>query len=397
MGRLYCKNCNGYYILKSNEHASDFECCSVCGGSLEYFKEEIEDVDTNKVSTNFDKVVNENLVKKKNNFTVYKRIQNEIIASEYNVNEVSTTKKSYDSNNTVWDVTTDTDGLIKRQKSLITDEVNSTNYTKNSNINDYVRKTFSNGETYTEKMVSQYQNNKVSSKSRVSNNKRNSKLFNSGLLLLVLGLILCFFNSIFLILIPIGLILLGFSIPKHRKTNKKDNPGSSWVKGLEGENIVLNYLNTLPRDYYVFHDVTLPDKQGNIDDVIIGPNGLFIIETKNYNGKYRINGDQWYYYNNKTHKHELAKYNPVLQLMRNTIDLKNFLETQGIFTSKISFNPIIAFIKFNFEISRKSSDYEILLPEELTNFILTVDNQNNPDELNKAVEELKLHSTRYTY
>ena len=76
---------------------------------------------------------NESLVKEKNNFTIYKRIENEIIASEYNVNEVSTTKTSYDSNHAVWDVSTDVDGLIKRQKSLITDKINSTNYTKNSN------------------------------------------------------------------------------------------------------------------------------------------------------------------------------------------------------------------------------------------------------------------------
>jgi hypothetical protein len=83
--------------------------------------------------------------------------------------------------------------------------------------------------------------------------------------------------------------------------------------------------------------------------------------------------------------------------MGNTVDLKNFLETRGVFTSKISFIPIIAFIKFNFEIEKKSSDYEVLHPEDLTNFILSMDKQNNPYELKKAIEELKLHSTRYTY
>jgi len=397
VGRLFCKNCNGYYELKSNESASDFECCSVCGGSLDYFKDEIEDSNNKNVSINFDDAENESLVKEKNNFTIYKRIENEIIASEYNVNEVSTTKTSYDSNHAVWDVSTDVDGLIKRQKSLITDKINSTNYTKNSTTNQYFRKTFSKGQTYTEKMASQYQNNNVSSKSKVTNNKRKSNVFNSGLLLFILGLTLSFFNILFLILIPTGLIIIGFSAPKKSKTNKRNNPDISWVKGLEWENIVLNYLNTLPRDYYVFHDITLPDKKGNIDDVIIGPTGLFIIETKNYSGKYRINGDQWYYYNNKTRKQEITKYNPVPQLMKNTLDLKNFLETQRILTSKISLIPIIAFIKSNFEINQKSSDYEILLPEDLTNFILTTDKPNNPYELKKAIEELKLHCTRYTY
>ena len=149
MGRLFCKNCNGYYELKSNESASDFECCSVCGGSLDYFKDEIEDSNNKNVSINFDDAENESLVKEKNNFTIYKRIENEIIASEYNVNEVSTTDKtSYDSNHAVWDVSTDVDGLIKRQKSLITDKINSTNYTKNSTTNQYLEKHFKRSNLY---------------------------------------------------------------------------------------------------------------------------------------------------------------------------------------------------------------------------------------------------------
>ncbi len=35
--------------------------------------------------------------------------------------------------------------------------------------------------------------------------------------------------------------------------------------------------------------------------------------------------------------------------------------------------------------------------QDLTNFILTTDKPNNPDELKKAIDELKLHCTRYTY
>ena len=74
-------------------------------------------------------------------------------------------------------------------------------------------------------MDSQYQNNNVSSKSKVTNNKRKSNVFNSGLLLFILGLTLSFFNILFLILIPTGLIIIGFSAPKKSKTNKRNNPG----------------------------------------------------------------------------------------------------------------------------------------------------------------------------
>ena len=38
----------------------------------------------------------------------------------------------------------------------------------------------------------------------------------------------------------------------------------------------------------VYNDVNLPGKRGNIDHVVIGPTGIYVIETKNYSGRYRI-------------------------------------------------------------------------------------------------------------
>jgi hypothetical protein len=43
---------------------------------------------------------------------------------------------------------------------------------------------------------------------------------------------------------------------------------------LECENLVFNYLNALPKDYFVFNDAELPEKRGNIDHVEIGPTGI---------------------------------------------------------------------------------------------------------------------------
>lgn len=67
----------------------------------------------------------------------------------------------------------------------------------------------------------------------------------------------------------------------YNKSGKHDD-GKNWVKGLEGENIVLEQLNTLPENYFVFHDVKLPGGYGNIDHIVVGPTGLFVIETKNF-------------------------------------------------------------------------------------------------------------------
>lgn len=57
-------------------------------------------------------------------------------------------------------------------------------------------------------------------------------------------------------------------------------------RGEEGERIVASYIerDLLPHGYAAFHDILLSEggKTFNIDHLLIGPNGVFAIETKNY-------------------------------------------------------------------------------------------------------------------
>lgn len=95
----------------------------------------------------------------------------------------------------------------------------------------------------------------------------------------------------------------------YEQVKKEKKLRDNYIKGLSGENIALNHLNTLPKNYLVFHDVQLPNGKGNIDHIVVGQTGLFIIETKNYSGKYLISGNRWYYY--KDNKYNEIKQNPV--------------------------------------------------------------------------------------
>ena len=57
-------------------------------------------------------------------------------------------------------------------------------------------------------------------------------------------------------------------------------------RGEQGELIVAQAIerDLLPNGYVVFHDIQLEDgkKRFNVDHLLIGPNGVFAIETKNY-------------------------------------------------------------------------------------------------------------------
>ncbi|MFD3218821.1 NERD domain-containing protein [Bacillus pacificus] len=105
------------------------------------------------------------------------------------------------------------------------------------------------------------------------------------------------------------LILIAILIPLNIVV-KKHIP--KW-KGKAGEKLVKRILRKLdPESYYILHNVTVHTEYGEttqIDHIVIGETGVFVIETKNYEG--------WVYGNEKS-----ARW------------------TQGIFRKKSSFqNP----------------------------------------------------------
>lgn len=75
-------------------------------------------------------------------------------------------------------------------------------------------------------------------------------------------------------LIAVG--LAGFAWYRVRKTMPLIR---QYARGRDGEIAVGQYLEDLRRDgYHVFHDI--PSEKGNVDHVLIGPGGVFAIETK---------------------------------------------------------------------------------------------------------------------
>jgi hypothetical protein len=92
-----------------------------------------------------------------------------------------------------------------------------------------VRNIINNGNTYTEKMVSNYNNG------------------------IIAGAVMGLFGSL-------GFLL---SISSYNKSK-------SWVKGAKGEKLVSKYLNQLSKDYIILNNVTLPGRYGNIDHIVVG-------------------------------------------------------------------------------------------------------------------------------
>ncbi len=59
---------------------------------------------------------------------------------------------------------------------------------------------------------------------------------------------------------------------------------SSFIKGAHGEEQVARELGFLPPDFSIFHGVDCGG-ENDCDHVAVGPNGIFAIETKNWDGR----------------------------------------------------------------------------------------------------------------
>ena len=127
-------------------------------------------------------------------------------------------------------------------------------------------------------------------------------------------------------------------------------------------------LQKLNDSYYLLNDVVLYPKVGNIDHLVLGPNGLFVIETKNYKGKISCYGDKW------KRDYDRVSY-PISsiskQAKRNAVTLKKFIEENdrsGLFRS-MWVNALVVFTNPEMELKSYKPTVPILHLSDVPNFI----------------------------
>ena|SRR5438093_10376943 len=122
---------------------------------------------------------------------------------------------------------------------------------------------------------------------------------------------------------------------------------SSWCEPLDGtvehekrypgEERVAWELSYLSDEFLLLNDVMLPGSKGNLDHVVVGPTGVFIVETKNYSGMYACYGDRWFFQRIRQ-KYDISSVS--VQARNNARVLADLLHESG-FTVDVS--PVMVF------------------------------------------------------
>jgi Nuclease-related domain len=67
---------------------------------------------------------------------------------------------------------------------------------------------------------------------------------------------------------------------------------TAWRRGAQGERRTARLLDRLVRDgYVVFHDLAVPGSPANVDHLVIGPSGVFVVDSKQWSGSVHQGAD----------------------------------------------------------------------------------------------------------
>jgi hypothetical protein len=157
--------------------------------------------------------------------------------------------------------------------------------------------------------------------------------------------------------------------------------------GWQGEKQVVNLLmHTLRDDYFLLNDIYLRDGGGDIDHIVLGSNGVFVLETKNWNGNISCNGDEW---------HRPGKRNfigsPSRQVKRNAAKIQQIIDGNPNLRSwGIWVEGIVVLTKKHAKLQVNNPTVTILKLPQLPNYLTTYRNSKNfsPEQLEAIGKEI---------
>jgi hypothetical protein len=126
----------------------------------------------------------------------------------------------------------------------------------------------------------------------------------------------------------------------NRKAKEFESGRISFRKGAVGEAVIARILTDFPEGYVVINDLSTPF--GNLDHVVVGPTGVFVVETKNFKGVVSSDGGGNLLVNGKSPEKPITK-----ALVARVMDVRKKVEvlcgSEASLTELPFFHGVLAF------------------------------------------------------
>lgn len=159
--------------------------------------------------------------------------------------------------------------------------------------------------------------------------------------------------------------------------DRHNSEAESGERGREGERAVLSELKSvLSDDYRIYKNFKIPGRKFDIDFVIVGPQGLIVLEVKNYSGK------MFFYQeyalkrlveknNQKEEVYLVGKNDPRNQIIYHGAIFDQYLSDLGFENLKI--NKALVFVNDVVEMNNKSGIPVISGLDKLRGFLVSLE------------------------
>lgn len=175
------------------------------------------------------------------------------------------------------------------------------------------------------------------------------------------------------IVLVVGFLMVTKSLEKkgtHFKKRAKDAE-----RGAIGEEKVDERIAELPEGYVSFHDLGFSGF--NIDHVVVGPTGVYVVETKSHNGKVTANGDALYLNGRPPEKDFIN------QTWSQTFHIRNLLKDR---TGKdCPVKPVLCFSRAFVSVKGTVKGVTVVNSGYLTTFIAKQKKVLSSDDINSVV------------
>lgn len=157
----------------------------------------------------------------------------------------------------------------------------------------------------------------------------------------------------------------------------------SLEKGYRGERTFDHFIENLPNEFLILNDLLL-ESSGTIfqiDSLLISANKIYLIEVKNYEGDYSIEGDRWHSVSGSEIK------NPLLQLKRSESLLRRMINDLKFSTS---IEAYLLFVNNEFFLYQAPINMQIIFPTQLNRFFskLKMNSSKLKERHTKLAEQL---------